>query len=642
MCVSLQQNTFIKHQQLNDIRFDSEKEIEKIMASTRAKRTIAITLVAAFALMAISPIFATAQTVPGFAKTGPYIDKLRFDVITQDDMQVLALQNNEIDLIDSFLDSSFIPVLEDAENIELTNVLRNGYGFVTINTDRYPLNYTAVRRAIAFALDKNAISSDIFEGFSDSQDSPVPKQNGWSIEGQLPYTYYEQDIETGIALLEAAGFFIDDETGFRTGPDGLPFDRILVECASSSPVAIEVGAFIAAAMVDLGIDAYSEGTDFYEYLGRLNNHLDYDMCFLAWNFGGSDVDFLGKEWASWNANEPFLNFPNFKNATYDSYIDDLLHSTDYDTVYAAAAELQKIWVYECPYIICYQNIMYHAWRTDKFEGHVNDWSEGVPSSWTNKKVHLKADQTGAPFGGTFRWSNSLDLDTFNLLGASSAYTIQVIGELYDSLMTLDSTGLDMMWLAESYLAETHAENAAVPDGHTRFTFNLIQNATWTDGTLLTAEDVAFSLNFLRDAPGNRYRPDLLEMSAAYAPSTYTVVVEFNTESYWHLHGVAFKPIFPKHIMQEIVIEDWAEWSPNPPVEEMVTSGPFNISEYVAGEFAELTYNPNYFFGPDRSTDTTDTDTTPVTEPDLTMAIVAGAVGAAVVILVGGYVLMRQK
>ncbi|MHA1485041.1 MAG: ABC transporter substrate-binding protein [Candidatus Thorarchaeota archaeon] len=611
------------------------------MASTRAKRIIAVSLVAAFTLMAFSPIFATAQAVPGFAKTGPYIDKLRFDVITSDDLQVLALQNDEIDLIDGFLDPSFIPALEVAENIQLTNVLRNGYGFVTLNTAKYPINYTAFRRALAFALDKNAISSEIFEGFSGSQDSPVPKQNGWSIEGQLPYTYYEKDVDTGNALLDAAGFDIDPETGFRTAPHGEAFD-ILVECASSSPIAIEVGAFIAAALNDMDVDATSEPTDFYEYLGRLNNHLDYDMCFLAWNFGSSDVDFLGKEWASWNADEPFLNFPNFRNDTYDSYIDDLLYSTDYQTVYDAAIALQEIWVYECPYIITYQNIMYHAWRDDRFEGHVNDWSDGVPGTWTNKKVHLKADQ-GGPFGGTFRWSNALDLDTFNILGASSAYTIQVIGEFYDSLMTLDDSGLDMMWLAESYTAETHADNDAIPDGHTRFTFQMLQNATWTDGMPLTAEDVAFSLNFLRDAPGNRYRPDLLDMSAAYAPSTYTVVVEFNTESYWHLHGVAFKPILPKHVMQEIVIEDWAEWNPNPPVEEMVTSGPFNISEYVAGEFAELTYNPNYFFGPDRTVETTTTTTTTTdVPPDFTMAIVAGAVGAAVVILVGGYVLMRQK
>ena len=73
---------------------------------------------------------------------------------------------------------------------------------------------------------------------------------------------------------------------------------------------------------------------------------------------------------------------------------------------------------------------------------------------------------------------------------------------------------------------------------------------------------------------------------------------------------------------------------------MVTSGPFNISDYVAGEFVELTYNPDYVFGLEHDVGTpTPTDTG---LGDFTMAIIAGAVGAAVVILVGGYVLMRQR
>ena len=76
---------------------------------------------------------------------------------------------------------------------------------------------------------------------------------------------------------------------------------------------------------------------------------------------------------------------------------------------------------------------------------------------------------------------------------------------------------------------------------------------------------------------------------------------------------------------------------------MVTSGPYNVSLYVEGEFVEMTRFDNFFYGLDHETvTTTTTTTTTVAEPDMTMAIVAGAVGAAVVILVGGYVLMRQK
>ena len=120
-----------------------------------------------------------------------------------------------------------------------------------------------------------------------------------------------------------------------------------------------------------------------------------------------------------------------------------------------------------------------------------------------------------------------------------------------------------------------------------------------------------------------------------------MVVEFGSESYWHLHSVAYKPILPKHVFVDIGVNDWNIWQPVPPIDAMVTSGPFNVSEYVPGEFTELTYNPNYFFGLDHDLSTT-TSTTTGGGFDATLAIVAGAVGAAVVILVGGYVLMRQR
>ena len=139
--------------------------------------------------------------------------------------------------------------------------------------------------------------------------------------------------------------------------------------------------------------------------------------------------------------------------------------------------------------------------------------------------------------------------------------------------------------------------------------------------------------------------DLTDMVAAYAPTPYELVVQFNSESYWHLHTIVYKPILPKHIFSDVDagygVENWNLWQPDPPQEAMVTSGPFNVSDYVAGEFVEMTWNPTYFYGLDRAS-YTDTSPPDDTGFDPTMAIVAGAVGAAVVILVGGYVLMRQR
>jgi ABC-type transport system substrate-binding protein len=591
--------------------------------------------------MAISPIFVPAQpAVPSDWKVGPWIDKIVFDVITQDDQQVLALQNDEVDIIDSFISPDFVPVIESSENVDTLSSLRNGYGLVEINTAKYPFNITNFRRAAAFSLDKQAIQQDIFEGLSQAHDSVVPFTNPFTVEGQLPYTYYEANPAEGNRLLDLEGFVDIDDDGWREAPNGDPID-VLVEAASSSNVAQEVGTFMAEALHDIGIQARMEPTDFYEYLNRIYFHGDFDMVFYANTWGSFDVDWLGITWDGANADVPYQNPCNWRNATFDGWIDQLLTSTSYDDVYEAAIEMQKIWVHASPRIIMYENEYIFAFRDDTFTGFVNDRLSGAAGYWTNMQIQLI---DGGPFGGTFRWAQSLDINTFNYLGSSSSgYTIEVLENVAgDALMVVDWDGYWRNYYAEDIVTETHADNAAVTDGYTRFTVDMIQNATWTDGESITAEDVAFSLNFFRDAPGNPYAPDLQYMTAAYSPTPYTLVVEFNTESYWNLHNFAAKPIMPKHFFEDIPIAEWNLWQPDPLVDEYITNGAFVVSDRVEGEFTELTYNPDWVFAPDRTPPETTTTPEPTAPPDLTMAIVAGAVGAAVVILVGGYVLMRQR
>jgi len=167
----------------------------------------------------------------------------------------------------------------------------------------------------------------------------------------------------------------------------------------------------------------------------------------------------------------------------------LLHSVHYDDVYQAAIEMQRIFTYECPIIVCYENMLLNAYRNDRFEGHVTSALQGVTNWWTNFKVNLK-DVFGGPYGGTFRISNSLDMDTFNFMVSSSENTKNVLDNLYDSLLRRAPDGTDIFWLADSYVVETHDDNPGVPDGYTRFTFQMTPNVTWTDGHTLTADDVA--------------------------------------------------------------------------------------------------------------------------------------------------------
>jgi ABC-type transport system substrate-binding protein len=266
------------------------------------RKSSSLILIVVLLALALLPTSVRSQPLPAPGlKNGPFVDKIQFKSIEDFDQQILALLNDDIDLIGEVLDPTFLDEIMDAEDIEVASRIRNGYGFFTINCAKYPFNITAFRRAAAFALDKYAISEDIWNGFTQPQDSVVPVANPWTIEGLLPYSYYDANIEFGNQLLTEAGFYDLNGDGFREAPDGSNFS-VLVESAIASDIAMEIGEMMAEGLQALYINATSVPTHFCGgYLERLNFHGDYDMCFLGWNLGGFDVDWLAYEFWGENA-----------------------------------------------------------------------------------------------------------------------------------------------------------------------------------------------------------------------------------------------------------------------------------------------------------------------------------------------------
>lgn len=622
------------------------------------KRAVALSFVTVFLFMAISPIFAEAQiTIPYEDRiySGPYVDKLVYKEIIGDDQQVLALINDEIDIISDQVDPQYIPQLDAAADIELKSIKRNGFGHYTFNCDVYPLNITALRRAFAFALDKERISAEVWEGESSPHDSPMPGPNPYCIEGLMPYTYYTAQPIIGNEILDAAGFLDIDADGDREAPDGSDF-QIVVEMATAaeSQIAFECGTIAAEAFDSLSIDAVAQPTDFNEYLSRVNYHGDFDIVFYGYSFTGFEPYFLETMYGSDYYHVDTFNTVNWRNATYDSYIHDLFYGVDEDTIRNAAYAMQEILIYECPRVVAYNNFNFAAYRTDDFEGWIDSPIFNYPNKFTNLKIHKKISQ-GGPWGGTFRLGLGNEVESYNFMVATSAYAAYVARNLWMSILQRDDLGNVRSDLAESWFVETNAENSEVPVGHMRFTFDMIQNATWSDGVPITAADVAFTLNYYKDgiAYGNPSNARLDELTVAYASGAYQVVVEMDTTSFWHTQVVGYNTILPQHVFSAIGVEGWNTWNPVYGTDPHITSGPFITTEAVAGEFHELTSRRltdyNWAFGVEPATTTTTTTTTTSTTtttteqpPDFTLAIVAGAVGAAVVILVGGFVLLRQK
>ncbi|MFW9848476.1 MAG: ABC transporter substrate-binding protein [Candidatus Thorarchaeota archaeon] len=526
-----------------------------------------------------------------WSKNGPFVDNVLVKNLNYD-QNVEALLDNQLDIIEESLDSESINQLAESQGILIQHRLRNGYGYLTINCGKYPLNETALRRAFAFALDKEAISNDVWDGQSVPLDSPIPRCNPYSIEGTIGFSYYQADAIEGNHLLDEAGFLIDPVTGFRNAPDGRSF-HILIEVAQSSDIAIGVGEEAQRALERLHINSTNTPVDFYEYLNRLYFHGSFDIVFLGSSFPSFDVDWLAYEFWSEYADEPYCNFPKWRNSTYDSWRDQLIHSTDYESVYQASAQMQKIWVYECPEIICYENLENYAYREDTFR--IINLASPDRSSfwWIPYNAHIRAEN-GGPFGGTLRISSSAH-PKFNPFQSCSCYGTFTDDLPWETLLRRTPDGLIIPWLAESFRVESSLDNSEIPEDTTRITFTLLQNATWTDNTPLTSEDVAFSINFHRESRGNPYGSILDEMTACYSPNPWTVVVEFKGISYWNVPKFTQLIIVPKHVFGAPGF-NLTRWNPDPTIAPIVTAGSFNYTNFESGSFWELSYNPKYFYG----------------------------------------------
>ena len=613
------------------------------MGTVCKRRFLAITCATLFVFIAVSPALTVeAPDIPSDLNVGPYVDRVVYKINEDYSSRILNLLSGETEIESSYISPSDLTTLDSHADISLSSTVRNGYGHLTINCDKYPLNISAFRRAFAYAFDKTRVTSDLqtFGILSQEHDSVVPYSNGWCIEDDLPYQYYTAQVATGAAILDAAGFTIDPGTGYRLAPDGSPFD-VIITWSNISALATNIGLSVSVAGVDaltaLDIDASIQVVGNFENLmARIDNNQDFDMVFYAYDFPGNDVDWLAYIFWGELADVPNENPCNFRNATYDSWRNQLLYGSTFEEVYEAAAAMQMILHENVPLVVVYENIIRHAYRTDLFTGYIEDSVRGIFGTWTLRKIH-RVD--GTP-GGVVTVGIDQNPDTFNIYVDSNDVSSSLMAEFWPSLYLRGPDQQPRSYLAEHLQVETHLDNPAVDRGHTRFTVDIIQNATWYDGRPITAADVVYAYRYAFESgvSGNPAGDDLTNLVAAYAPTTHTAIIEFETESYWLFSNFAYDYIIPKHIFNDvngIGYDRWNSWDPVFSNESLnVGSGPFILSSHIEDEAVQISANPYFCYFPEERVTGHLLFSNPVFQ--------FSEVGVITVLLVGGTILNRRK
>ena len=209
---------------------------------------------------------------------------------------------------------------KDASNFKTLGRLTNVYSYIGFHVgtwnkekeqvqpdDSKPVSNKALRQAMAYAIDNDAIGQRFYEGLRVRANSPIPSMfasyNDGSIEG---YTYQPEKAKQ---ILADAGFVDKDGDGFVEDPNGKSF-KLTFASMSGSDVAEPIAQYYVDAWKQIGVNVeLYEGRllEFNTFYDLLDKDADIDVFQAAMGVGGDpnpstqfgrDNQFNSMRWAT--------------------------------------------------------------------------------------------------------------------------------------------------------------------------------------------------------------------------------------------------------------------------------------------------------------------------------------------------------
>jgi peptide/nickel transport system substrate-binding protein len=140
----------------------------------------------------------------------PAIKTIIFRFYAESAAIISALQNGEVDAVVSASGGLTVANAPDLDQIEASGLYNFSYApgysweHIDLNTTKFPLDDVNVRRALYYAIDKQALVDSLYFGKQGTTDLPVPPGLSWAYTDT--YVKYPFDLEKAKGLLADAGW----------------------------------------------------------------------------------------------------------------------------------------------------------------------------------------------------------------------------------------------------------------------------------------------------------------------------------------------------------------------------------------------------------------------------------------------------
>jgi len=254
---------------------------------------------------------ATLVRNPDYFKPGlPYLDKLVFRVLPDDNTRLLALIGGEVDYVSS-VSGPDIERLRAAGGIAMAGTPRESGGSNCIMTMTYNLERPAtakleVRKALAHAIDREQMLRQVIFGQGRVAQAPISSGILWAhAAGSL--AQYDFSPEKARTLLDAAGY--------RPGPDGT---RLVLDI-THFPTFTKYGEVMRQNLAQIGVKLNLRPLDRAAFVEIVFAKRDFDLNLISY-CNGLDPDLgVRRMYVSNNiGNIPFSNAAAYRNPKVDA------------------------------------------------------------------------------------------------------------------------------------------------------------------------------------------------------------------------------------------------------------------------------------------------------------------------------------
>jgi len=260
----------------------------------------------------------------------PIVSRFRFKIIPEAIVRALELKKGSVDIALSVLTPDMVEALRGNRDLDVLQAPGTNYQYVAFNLKDPLFGDVRVRKAIAYAIDRNTIIKHLWRGQAQPATGVIPPSNWSYAEDVETYPYNPQRARE---LLREAGRENMSFT-YRTATDDT--GRLLASVLQQQ--LREVG-------IQMDIRS-NEFATFYSDVVKGN----FQMYSLRWIGGNNDPDILNFVFHSMMFPPNGANRGRYANMEVDRLIDFARREVDTEKRKAAYQSIQRIVANDLPYV----------------------------------------------------------------------------------------------------------------------------------------------------------------------------------------------------------------------------------------------------------------------------------------------------